>query len=80
MLSIIYSMYKVENMEYIINNNFQQPNKRGETMCDYDWKREEAEEDYNRTMTEDMYVEEYDEEEEYDEGYSDEDFPVPYHF
>lgn len=32
MLSNIYSMYKVENMEYIINNNFQQPNKRGETM------------------------------------------------
>lgn len=45
-----------------------------------DWKREEAEEDYNRIMTEDMYAEEYDEEEEYDEGYSDEDFPVPYHF
>lgn len=48
-------------------------------MCDYDWKREEEEADYNRIMTEDMY-EEYDEEEEYDEGYSDEDFPVPYHF
>jgi hypothetical protein len=33
-------------------------------MCDYDWKREEAEEDYNRTMTEDMYAEYEDEEDE----------------
>ena len=41
-----------------------------------DWKREEEEEEYNRTMTDEMY----NEEEEYDEGYSDEDFPVPYHF
>lgn len=49
-------------------------------MCDYDWKREEAEEDYNRTMTEDMYEEEYYEEDYKDEDYKDEDFPVPYHF
>ena len=61
-------------------------------MCDYDWKREEAEADYNRIMTEDMYEKEYDEEEEYDEEgqvikpgkkkkeLSDAEFPVPYHF
>ena len=35
-----------------------------------EWKREEEEEEYNKTMTEEMYAEEYDEE----EGYSDEDY------
>lgn len=44
-------------------------------VCDYDWKREEAEEDYNRTMTEDMYAEK---DMVYEEDYKDEDFPVRY--
>jgi len=47
-------------------------------MFDYDWKREEAENEYNRIMTEEMNRKE-EEDEEYDEEYKDEDFPVPYY-
>ena len=43
-----------------------------------DWKREEEEAEYNKWMTDEMYEEDNEDEEE--EGYSDEDFPVPYHF
>lgn len=45
-----------------------------------DWRKEEEEQEWRKEMNDAMNEKEYDEEEEYDEGYSDEDFPVPYHF